>query len=228
MLSFQSPDRDNRSRDFTNTGRDYLRRRSVDYPDRVPTCTDRDYDFRLPGQTFPSLHTAVTHPFHASPTWSLHRSHFATRSNSETGSFSYPSMRTASIPVGFLALTGRCYLPFSFGPDRGCKHPYFHENHSKCNFKPATEAIRLQKKNLLCKSTMLFHLHLFWANSKASIRKSILQPNARKGNSYRGSALKKLKIPTNSLLSLEFLPTLHWLYRISLFVSGNNKILKNY
>ena len=53
------------------------------------------------------------------------------------------------IPVGLFASldnTDRYYLPLFFYPDRYYKHPNFDEKHSKCNFKPAKEAIRLQKK----------------------------------------------------------------------------------
>ena len=97
------------------------------------------------------------------------------------------------IPVGLFASldnTDRYYLPLFFYPDRYYKHPNFDEKHSKCNFKPAKEAIRLQKKILLCKSTMLFHLHLLSGKSNASFTKSGFYPNTRKRNSLRGSALK--------------------------------------
>ena len=85
--------------------------------------------------------------------------------------------------------TGRYYFNLFFFPGRGYKPANSEEKHSKCYLKPAKEPIRLQKKVVLCKSYMFFHLHLFWANSNASIRKSDLQPNARKGNSYRRSTL---------------------------------------
>ena len=99
------------------------------------------------------------------------------------------------IPVGLFASldnTDRYYLPLVFYPDRYYKHPNFDEKHSKCNFKPAKEAIRLQKKILLCKSTMLFHLHLLSGKSNASFTKSGFYPNTRKRNSLRGSALNAL------------------------------------
>ena len=96
------------------------------------------------------------------------------------------------IPVGLFASldnTDRYYLPLFFYPDRYYKHPNFDEKHSKCNFKPAKEAIRLQKKILLCKSTMLFHLHLLSGKSNASFTKSGFYPNTRKHNSLCGSTL---------------------------------------
>ena len=97
------------------------------------------------------------------------------------------------IPVGLFASLGdtdRYYLPLFFYPDRCYKHPNYDEKHSKCNFKPAKEAIRLQKKILLCKSTLLFHLHLLSGKSNASFTKSGFYPNTRKRNSLHGSALK--------------------------------------
>ena len=99
-----------------------------------------------------------------------------------------------------------------FYPDRGYKPANSEEKHSKCYLKPAKEPIRLQKKILLCKSTMLFHLHLLSGKSNASFTKSGFYPNTRKRNSLRRSALKAEMFVVASIeveISVSFL--LYWL-----------------
>ena len=66
-----------------------------------------------------------------------------------------------SNPGRVSCVTGRYYFHLFFYPDRGYKPANSEEKHSKCYLKPAKEPIRLQKKIVLCKSYMFFHLHLF-------------------------------------------------------------------
>ena len=66
-----------------------------------------------------------------------------------------------SNPGRVSCVTGRYYFHLFFYPDRGYKPANSEEKHSKCYLKPAKEPIRLQKKVVLCKSYMFFHLHLF-------------------------------------------------------------------
>ena len=146
----------------------------------------------LPAHIFTFLHAAVTtltmlHQLQRCAGYTLPHSTFP-----ELALFRIFACIQYQIPVGLFASLGdtdRYYLPFCFYPDRCYKHPNFDEKHSKCNFRPAKEAIRLQKKILLCKSTMLFHLHLLSGKSNASFTKSGFYPNTRKRNSLRGSAL---------------------------------------
>ena len=66
-----------------------------------------------------------------------------------------------SNPGRVSCVTDRYYFHLFFYPDRGYKPANSEEKHSKCYLKPAKEPIRLQKKIVLCKSYMFFHLHLF-------------------------------------------------------------------
>ena len=66
-----------------------------------------------------------------------------------------------SNPGRVSCVTGRYYFHLFFYPDRGYIPANSEEKHSKCYLKPAKEPIRLQKKIVLCKSYMFFHLHLF-------------------------------------------------------------------
>ena len=137
---------------------------SVDYPDRDSFFHRPGLLVRIPAHTFPFLHTATTRPYCASPTSSFAWSHFATFGNSKLALFHILPCAQHPIPVGFVASTcgtGRYYLPFFRYPARGYKHANSHAKHLKCNLKTAKEAIRLQKKIVLCKSCMFFHLHLF-------------------------------------------------------------------